>query len=109
MTEQTRGGDAGLRQKAADLTCAIAIIALMVGALFGDRGYLNFISRREQVRELARDVERLEAENVAFVADIAALRTDARAIEKIAREDLGLAAPGEKVFIIPDEGRTDEH
>ena len=33
-------------------------------------------------------------------ADIAALRTDPAAIERIAREELGLARPGETVFLI---------
>jgi cell division protein FtsB len=109
MTQRTPGGDAGLRQKAAVLTCVIAIMALLLGALFGDRGYLHLLGKREQVRALAHDVERLEAENAALFGEFGALRTDGRAIERIAREELGLAAPGEKVFIVPSEGRNSEH
>jgi len=101
-------GDAGLRQKAVVLTCVIAIIALLLGALFGDRGYLHLVEKRERTEALTREVSRLEEENGRLAGQIQALRTEPDAIEKIAREELGLARPGEKVFLVP-EGESDEH
>jgi cell division protein FtsB len=95
--------DAGLRQKAAVLTCVIAIVALLVGALFGDRGYLRLLEKRDRAQALALEVERLEEENGRLGNEIQSLKTDPRAIEKIAREELGLARPGEKVFLVPRE------
>jgi cell division protein FtsB len=108
MAPQSRGGDAGLRRKAALLTCVIAIIGLLLGALFGDRGYLRLLDKREHTQALALDVDRLESENVRLAGEIRALKTDPRAIERIAREELGLARPGETVFLIPEE-RVEEH
>jgi cell division protein FtsB len=95
--------DAGLRQKAAVLTCVIAIVALLVGALFGDRGYLRLLEKKDRAQALAHEVERLEEENARLADEIESLKTDPRAIEKIAREELGLAHPGEKVFLVPRE------
>jgi cell division protein FtsB len=95
--------DAGLRQKAAVLTCVIAIAALLVGALFGDRGYLRLLEKKDRAQVLAQEVMRLEEENARLASDIQSLKTDPRAIEKIAREELGLAHPGEKVFLVPRE------
>jgi cell division protein FtsB len=101
MSQPSRPGDASLRRKAALLTCVIAIIGLLLGALFGDRGYLRLLEKRERTQALAREVERFEGENVRLVGEIRALKADPRAVEKIAREELGLARPEEKVFLIP--------
>jgi cell division protein FtsB len=103
MPHHSRVGDAGLRQKAALLTCVIAILGLLLGALFGDRGYLRLLDKRDRAEALAQDVERLESENIRLAAEIRALKTEPRAIERIAREQLGLARPGEMVFLLPDE------
>ena len=38
MAREERSGEVGLRRKAATLASIIALVALIVGALFGDRG-----------------------------------------------------------------------
>ena len=93
-------GDTGLRKKAAALASAIALIALLVGSLFGDRGILHLMTQRERALVLAREIESLREENARLAGDIAALRSDPAAIERIAREELGLARPGETVFLL---------
>jgi cell division protein FtsB len=117
MPERSQRGEAGLRQKAAVLTCVIAILALLLNGLFGDRGYLHVLEKRDRTEALAREVDHLDGENGRLALEIQALRTEPGAIEKIAREELGLARPGEKVFLIlgdDDDGgggnaRNDEH
>ncbi len=93
----------GLRKKAAGLASAIALIALLVGSLFGDRGILHLMAQRERAEALAREIGSLRDENARLAGDIAALRTDPAAIERIAREELGLARPGETVFLIREQ------
>ena len=93
----------GLRRKAAALTSVIALIALVVGALFGDRGLLQLVAQQHKVQLLARQLEELRHENRSVAAEIEALKTDPRAIERLAREELGLAKPGELVFVIRSE------
>jgi cell division protein FtsB len=100
--EERRTEQRGLRRKAALLASVIAIIALVVGSLFGDRGILQLMAQRQRALELAREIEDIRAENLRLAAEIRALRTDPRAIERIAREQLGLARPGETVFLIRD-------
>jgi cell division protein FtsB len=100
--EERRTEQRGLRRKAALLASVIAIIALVVGSLFGDRGILQLMAQRERALELAREIEEIRAENLRLAAEIRALRSDPRAIERIAREQLGLARPGETVFLIRD-------
>ena len=97
-----RPGDLGLRRKAATLASVIALVALIVGALFGDRGLLHLMDQRQKAEALSRELDLLQAENARLAGEIAALRSDARAIERLAREELGLARPGETVFLVRD-------
>ena len=103
---EDRSGDVGLRRKAATLASIIALVALIVGALFGDRGLLHLIDQRHRAEALAREVEELEAENARLATEISALRTDPRAIERLAREELGLLRPGETLFLVRDPGAS---
>ena len=101
--EDRRSEQRGLRRKAALLASVIAIIALVVGSLFGDRGILQLMAQRQRALDLAREIEDIRAENLLLAAEIHALRTDPRAIERIAREELGLARPGETVFLVKSD------
>lgn len=94
----------GLQKKAATLGSILALIALVVGALFGDRGLLYLVAERERTELLRREIQDLRAHNGRLAEEIRALRTDPRAIERIARENLGLAREGEVVFLIRGAG-----
>jgi cell division protein FtsB len=95
--------EAGLRRKAMTLTSILVFIALVVGSLFGDRGVLHLMAEREQASRLEAKVIALREENARLASAIAALKTDPRAVEKLAREELGLAKKGETVFVLKDE------
>ncbi len=97
--EGTRA-DPGARRRAWVLGTAIALIGLAVGAVFGDRGLLNLVQKRQQVDELQQEIETLRGENARLAGEVAALRSSPRAIERVAREQLGLARPDETVFLL---------
>src|SRR5688572_12728368 len=99
--------DAGLRRKAATLASVILVAALVVGSLFGDRGFLQLVRQQQRAEELAREIEALRQENRRLAVEITALRSDPRAIERLAREELGLARAGETVFLIRDDASAD--
>ncbi len=98
--EEATRGDPGARRRAWVLGTLIALIGLGVGAVFGDRGLLNLLQKRQQTDELRQQIEELRAENARLAADVAALRSSPRAIERVAREQLGLARPDETVFLL---------
>jgi cell division protein FtsB len=75
---------------------------LVVDALVGDQGLMATIRARKQYDELAADLARLKAENAGLREDARRLREDPAAIEELARRELGLMSPGEKLFIIKD-------
>jgi cell division protein FtsB len=94
------GTDRSLRHKAVALASILAAIALVVGSLFGDRGMLQLMEVREVAAELQREIETLESQNASLVEEILELRDSPEPIERLAREELGLAAPDETVFIL---------
>jgi len=96
-------GESGVRRKAWVLGTVIALIALVVGSVFGDRGILNLFDKRRQMDSIRQEIEGLRAENARLSSEVAALRTSPRAIERLAREELGLARPDETVFLIREE------
>lgn len=104
--EETRQ-DVGLRRKAATLASILALIALVVGSLFGDRGMLHLVEQRERAQALEREVELLRLENGVLAEDIRALKSDPRAVERLAREQLGLTGPGETVFLIREDAAAE--
>jgi len=80
---------------------AAAALAVLIGTAMGDRGYLEVRRRREAFEEMQREVARLQAENNALLADISALKTEPYVVEKLAREKLGYARPGEVIYLFP--------
>jgi cell division protein FtsB len=83
---------------------AVLALAVMIGTAMGDRGYLEVRRRQAAGAELKQEVERLKADNAALMADITALKTDPYVIEKLAREKLGYARPGEVIYLFPPPG-----
>jgi len=107
LRDERGRAEVGLRKKAAILASIIVLVGLLVGSLFGDRGLLQLVSQRERADALAKEIEQLKADNSRLAADIGALRRDPAAIERIAREELGLVRPGETVFVIREETSAD--
>ena len=75
---------------------------IVVDALVGDRGLLAMLDARRQHDELAAVIARQRVENARLRDEARGLTDDPAAIEEIARRDLGLIRPGEKVFIVRD-------
>jgi cell division protein FtsB len=75
---------------------------IVVDALVGDRGLLAMLRARHEYDELASTISRERAENARLRDEARRLKDDPRAIEEVARRELGLIRPGERVFIIKD-------
>lgn len=92
--------ESSLRRRAGLLFSGILLAALLVGTLFGDGGLLQLMDERRRTEALALELGALRAENSRLGEEIEALRTDPAAIERLAREELGLARAGETVFLV---------
>jgi cell division protein FtsB len=76
---------------------------IVYGALRDEEGVMHVFRERSRLQDLIRSVNSLRDENDRLRAEIKALREDPRAVERLAREDLGLSRDGEIVFIMEDE------
>ncbi len=75
---------------------------IVVNGLVGDRGLLAMLRARHEGEMLADTIARQRMDNARLREQARRLREDANTIEELARRDLGLIKPGEKVFIIKD-------
>ena len=79
------------------LTCAFAVCMLLFGLFGGDHGLGAMLRARRQARALGAQIEALRAENAQLRRRAAALRSDPRTIETVARATLGLVRRDEIV------------
>ena len=75
---------------------------LLVDALVGDKGLLAMFKVRQEFRSLEQSLAEARANNAKLREQARELREDPSAIEDIARRELGLIKPGEKLFIVKD-------
>ena len=82
----------------------LVFVALVIVAdgVVGERGLLARMRARQEYDALAASLARQRAENTRLREEVRRLREDPAAIEEIARRELGLIKPGEKVFIVKD-------
>ena len=81
----------------------LALIALLVHTIYGEGGYMDLRSQRSEFEEWQRKIHTLEEENRRLAGEIKELRDDPDAIERVARENLKMAKPGETIITIPEK------
>lgn len=77
------------------------LILLIVQDVFGTHGVLAMHHSEKQAAELRNQIHQLDQENRKLQDRVERLKTDPAAIERIAREEMGLARPGEMIFPLP--------
>lgn len=102
MKETSPARGPAIRKKAFLIGVACLFLILIVTSLFGKKGVMDLRRARRNLAELETRVKALEAEKTRLAAEIERLEKDPRAVERAAREKLGLAAPDEKVVVTPD-------
>jgi len=90
------------RRRAVQYLLVFAGGVLIVDALVGDKGLLEMMKKREQYQALEQSLAEMRAENARLREQARRLTDDPAAIEELARRELGLIKPGEKLFIIRD-------
>ena len=86
--------------KAVMLLAGVLSLVFFISFFFSDRGLPELQHARTQVGSLRADISRLEAENARLRAEIESVKKSTYAIERIAREDLGMSRKGETVYML---------
>ncbi|HUK30361.1 MAG TPA: septum formation initiator family protein [Candidatus Acidoferrum sp.] len=80
----------------------LAILAMAIHDVFGPHGFIAMRRTQSEITLLTAQIHQLNVENQTLSDEVNALQSDPRLIERIAREDMGLAKPGEFIFKMPD-------
>lgn len=89
--------------RAIAIVFSLVVAFVVVDAFVGDRGLAALVRTRQEYAALASEVAARRAENDRLLEQVRRLRAeDPTVIEEIARRDLGLIRPGERLFIIHD-------
>jgi cell division protein FtsB len=85
-------------------TAGVALLALLLGVhvVFGENGMMTYERKRAESRQLQKDIERLQEENLRMTQHIRELKSNPKAIEKEAREQLRYVRPGEVIYTVPE-------
>jgi cell division protein FtsB len=77
----------------------IAVI-LLADAIVGEKGLLSLIKARRDFQLVEQALQQSRLHNAELREQARRLREDSRAVEEVARRELGLIKPGEKLFIV---------
>jgi cell division protein FtsB len=73
-------------------------VLLLLQDIFGTHGVLAMRRSQAEASKIQREITKLDSENKKLQDHVKALKTDPSTMECIAREDFGLARPGELIF-----------
>ena len=75
------------------------LVLLILGfTIFGENGLINLIRYKKRTQTLIQEVTRVKAENERLQEEVRRLKSDPAYIERLAREELGMVKPGERVL-----------
>jgi cell division protein FtsB len=75
-----------------------ALALLLIQDVFGTHGLIAMQHSMREAADTQKAIDRLSQENQQLEDHVKALKSDPSAIERIAREEMGLARPGEYIF-----------
>jgi cell division protein FtsB len=90
-----------LRRRLATITVAVLACLLFVHVMFGANGMIVYKQKRIEYESLQKRITLEQKENELYTQQIQGLKTDKKAIEKEAREQLRYVRPGEYVYVPP--------
>ncbi|HJZ83982.1 MAG TPA: septum formation initiator family protein [Polyangia bacterium] len=84
------------------LACALAVaLGYLPHQIYGRTGLRRLIELRRSLADLHRRSEAARAEHARLRAQAAALKGDPRAVERVARDELGLVKKGDVIYQFP--------
>jgi cell division protein FtsL len=83
----------------------LALFALLVHDIFGTHGFIAMRRTQMEIEQIREQIGKVNEENKSLAEQVNSLKTDPKSIERIAREEMGLARPGEMIFKLPDSAK----
>jgi cell division protein FtsB len=77
---------------------AVVCLVLLVHEILGAHGFVALRQEKKEIESLRQQIQQLQDENAQLDKRIKELQSDPKAIERLAREGMGLVRPGELIF-----------
>lgn len=77
-----------------------ALALLLLQDVFGTHGVLAMRRSQQEAAQVQKDIDQFNEENHQLQDRVKSLKSDPSSVERIAREEMGLARPGEYIFKI---------
>jgi cell division protein FtsB len=90
-----------VRRKLATAAVAVLTAWLFVHVMFGANGMVVYRQKKTEYQNLQNEIDNLQKEHDSHSSQVKALKTDPKAIEQEAREQLHYARPGEVIYVTP--------
>jgi len=92
-----------LRKKLILAAVGFFFLVLLISTLFGKKGLIEIYRAKKSYEALLQEIDRLQAKKSQLEREIEELENNPQAVEKEAREKLGLIKPDEKVILKKNE------
>ena len=76
----------------------LLLIYFLVTRVVGEMGVVKYYRMKAQYYDLTGEIAKLKQDNIRLRKDVASLKNDPAYLERVARDKLGLARPGEIVY-----------
>jgi len=83
------------------LVGGVLAIVLGISLFFSNRGIAELQQARKRVAQLETDIGGLKAENAWLRNEVDSVIKSTYAVERIAREELGMSKKGEVIYVLP--------
>jgi len=90
------------RRKLATAAMSVLVVMLAYHVVFAANGMVAYQRKRAEHHKLQQEILRVQEENNHISQRVRELKSDPRAIEREAREQLKYARPGEVVYVSPE-------
>ncbi len=82
---------------------ATIFLAGTAALVFGERGLMDVHRSRQDLQDIRAKVKAKKEAVARLQSEVTRLETDPEALERVAREQLNLAKPGEIIILLPRE------
>ncbi len=83
----------------------VAGIGMLWSLIMGEMGAVKYFRMRARENALRSDIARLKQDNLRLMREVRSLKQDPAYLERLARDKIGLARPGEVVYYYGDTSR----
>ena len=101
-SSKTRGAIGRRGRRLARYILGFVTVVLVIDAIVGEKGLLALLKAKRDFHAVEMALQHARDQNKDLREQARRLREDPAAIEEVARRELGLMKPGEKLFIIKD-------